>query len=234
VSQRSVLLAVVLVLLLAAGVLATLAVLVRQEPEWYVVAAVPPGNERLAQSKAGKAELIKLYTNITKEREWDEQITDVQLNSYFEEDFIREGYDKLVLPDDIGRPRFVFEEDRIRLGFRYGRGVWSSVVSIDLRVWLPACEPNVVALELEGFHAGKLPISAQSLLEKVAEVGRKNGIDVNWYRNNGHPVALLRFQPDQPRPTFQLQAVQLSNHTLMIQGRSLDQNPAPKASDPAP
>ena len=33
------------------------------------------------------------------------------------------------------------------------------------------------------------------------------------------------FQPDQPRPTFQLRAVQLTDNTLLIQGRSIDSAP---------
>jgi hypothetical protein len=233
VSQRSLLLAVVLVLLFVGGSAATLVGLARREPPWYTAAATAPGPERVNQSKAFVDQFCKVISYAKEEREWAATFTDVQVNSCFEEDFLTGGwYDRLQMPDGISRPRVRFDRDHIRLAFHYGRGLWSSVVSIDLRVWLPACEPNVVALELEGFHTGSLPISAQSLLEKLAEVGRHNNIDVNWYRHRGHPVALLRFQPDQPRPTFQLQAVQLTDHTLMIQGRSIDSQTAepPKAA----
>jgi hypothetical protein len=232
VSQRSVFLAVALVLLLAAGGAAVLLVLARREPDWYAAAATTPGPERVAQSRAFKDAFCRLCNGAKREREWGATLTDAQVNSYFEEDFVGEGYDRLLLPEGISRPRVRFEEDRLRLAFHYGRGLRSSVVSIDLRVWLPPPEPNVVALELEGFHAGALPISAQSLLEKIAEVARKNNIDVNWYRHRGHPVALLRFQPDQPRPTFQLRAVQLTDNTLLVQGRSIDA--APPAQTPEP
>jgi hypothetical protein len=234
VSQRSVLLAVVMVLLLAAGSAATLVGLARREPAWYAAAATAPGPERTAQSRAFVDQFCKALSYAKEEREWTATFTDYQVNSCFEEDFLTGGYDRLLLPDGISRPRVRFEPDHIRLAFHYGRGLCNSVIAIDLRVWLPAKEPNVVALELEGFHAGSLPISAQSLLEKIAEVGRKNGIDVNWYRLGSHPVALVRFQPDQPRPTFQLQAVQLTDHTLLIQGRSIDQAlPSPPAAQPA-
>jgi hypothetical protein len=233
VSQRSVFVAVALVLLLAAGGAAALVGLARREPAWYAAAATSPGPERAARSREFKNQFCKVYPAALTERAWQGQFTDAEVNSYFEEDFLGEGYDRLLLPEGISRPRVRFEPDRLRLAFRYERGLWKSVIGIDLRVWLPAVEPNVVALELEGFHAGSLPISAQSLLEKIAEVGRKNGIDVSWYRHDGHPVALLRFQPDQPRPTFQLQAVQLTDHHLIIQGRSIDQVPSPQPAEPA-
>ena len=51
-----------------------------------------------------------------------------------------------------------------------------------------------------------------------------------WWRfagapDEGKPVALLRFQPYQSRPTFQLQRLELGDGTLLISGRSLDATP---------
>src|SRR4029077_19716374 len=122
------------------------------------------------------------------------------------------GLDTLTLPEGIAQPRLVFDKERVHLAFRYGRGLFSTVVSIDLRVWLVPKEQNVIALEVEGFRAGALPIATKSLLEKVAEVARAKGVSVNWYRDKGtgHAVAILRFQEDQPRPTFLLEAVELN------------------------
>jgi hypothetical protein len=40
--------------------------------------------------------------------------------------------------------------------------------------------------------------------------------------SNGHPVALLRFQSDPSRSTLLLEAVQLEQGAIKIQGRSND------------
>src|SRR5207244_1326754 len=93
---------------------------------------------------------------------------------------------------------------------------------IDLRVWLAAKEVNVVALELQALQAGSLPVSAQSLLERIYETARQQNIDVSYYRHNGNPVALLRFQADQRTPTVQLQRLELQQGLLRISGRSID------------
>jgi hypothetical protein len=238
-SQRSFFLVAVLLLLLVSGLAAVLVVLVRQEPAWYTSVDVPHGSDRMEQFSQVLQAWNDLKFGIDNKREWDGRFTDHQINSYLEEAYSGSGRDHDLLPDDISQPRIAFEPDHVRLAFRYGHGIWSSVVSIDLRAWLPASEPNVVALELEGFHAGALPISAQSLLEKIAEFGRKSGMEVSWYRTKGHPVALVRFQPDQPRPTFQMQALYLQEHALTIQGRSIDQTPGQpaepaKTTDAAP
>jgi len=210
------------VVLLSAGVIGTLLlILVRYEYGWYAKAAVPLERaDKLSQDFTSK--FSEFYNDITSEQEWYARFFDEQINSYLEVGFIHSGLDTRLLPDGISHPRVVFETDRIHLGFRYGHGAWSTIISIDLKVWVAPNEQNAVALEVEGFHAGALPISAQSLLERIAEVGRQNNIDVTWYRNpdTGNPVAVLRFQADQPRATMLLQAVQLEHGCLTIRGRS--------------
>ena len=63
-------------------------------------------------------------------------------------------------------------------------------------------------MRLEHIDAGLVPFTAQWLLERISEVARNNDIEVNWYRHEGYPVALIRFQADQARPTLQFKAVQ--------------------------
>src|SRR5690606_6366340 len=145
-----------------------------------------------------------------------------QINSYFEEGFKTSNLASQVLPEDISDPRVRIEPDRFFLAFRYGQGAWSTVVSLEMRVWLPPVEPNSVALELMSFQVGALPISVQSVLEKVTEVATKNGIALEWYRRNetGNPVALLRFQADRPRPTVQLRSIRFEKGVMLISGRT--------------
>jgi hypothetical protein len=156
------------------------------------------------------------------DRSWEEHFTDAQINSYFDEGFVRSNIN---LPDRISQPRITFGPGTVRLAFRYGSGSWcTTVVSIDFRVWL-CKETNVVALELEALRAGSLPITAQSLLERVSEVVRRQDIEVTWYRHEGNPVALLRFQANQPRPTVRLRRLELKAGELVVGGTSVE--PAP-------
>ena len=243
---RSVYLPAVLALLLlglaVAGVL-----LVRYEPRWYGQAELPPGPQRQQNSETFCTAFGGLLTDISSEPRWGASFSDEQINAYLEEGFVQSGLSARVLPEHISRPRVRIEADRIRLAFRYGRGAWSTVVSIDLRAWLAPREPNVMCLELEAFHVGALPLAVQSILERISEAGRQNGIDVSWYRNpeTGKPVAVLRFQADQPKPTLELSALHLGQGVLTIQGKSNDfgppvrvgpvlPEPPPAAPDPGP
>jgi hypothetical protein len=220
-SRRSFFLAVGILGILVCGTAAVLFSLVRHEPSHYARTTVPPGAQRERLSDEFFQEFCAFLSTVARERKWYVSFTEQQVNSYFEEDFVKSGLDKRLLPEGISRPRIAFDADKIRLAFRYGCGLWSSIISIDFRVRVTK-ERNVVALELIGFHAGALPISAQSLLERVSEVGRQNGVEVAWYRDNGHPVALLRFQAEQPRTTLELEAIELKAGSITVLGNSTD------------
>jgi hypothetical protein len=239
-SRKSFVLGIALLVLLGGGAAAVLALLVLHEPEFYPKVALPPGKERQQHSQEFQAKFMNLVNGMKDDRVWQEKFTQAQINSYLEEDFIRSGFSEQFLPQGISDPRISITPEKIRLAFRYGTEAWcSTVVTIDFRVWLCPREANVVALELQGLHAGSLPITAQSLLERVSEVARRQDIEVTWYRLNGNPVALLRFQATQPRPTVRLERLELSEGQLVIGGRSAEVAPlramlgVPNAPQPA-
>jgi hypothetical protein len=150
-----------------------------------------------------------------------------QVNAYLAEGAYRDGTAKSY-PEGISEPRVTFEAERIRLAFRYRSSLVNTVVSVSLKVWLPGGEPNLLAIQLESFRAGLIPISAQWLLEQISEVGRVNGVEVNWYRYEGRPVAVLRFQADKAKPTIKLTGVFLNDTEFTIQGESAEPRPASK------
>src|SRR5262245_22856002 len=190
--------------LLVISVVAVLVLLLVHEPSVYARASQPEGDERKHLSGEFNSEFVQLYEGIRNQSVWGATFTEKSVNSYFEEDFIRTGISKSILPEGVSAPRVVIEPDKVRLAFRYQIGPWNTIITIDMRVWLAnKREPNVIALELQGLHAGSLPIAAQSLLEQISETARQNGIEVIWYRYHGNPVALLRFQADQAHPTIQ-------------------------------
>ena len=223
--RRVLWLAVGLMLTGVAAILATLLILLQHEPSFYRRAAVPAGHQRAEWSEQFKASVTGFILWIknggdTKTGNWNGKFSELGINSYLAEDFVRDGLAQKLLPDGVSDVRLVLEQDRIRLGFRYGEGPWSTVISVAFRVWLAHHEQNVAVLELESLHAGALQISAQSLLEQISEALRSYNIQVTWYRHNGNPTAALKFITDQPRPTCQVLQVGLTPASLEIFGRS--------------
>jgi hypothetical protein len=213
-SRRSQLVAVVIPLLLL-GLGSILLLMLRYEPGHYREAVVE-GERRARLSK----EFFRAFSDFwnasqSSDRDWSGQFTDEQINA-----FIQAGQADTFFPEGISEPRVVFEPERMRFAFRYRSGLINTIISISMKIWLPGSESNVLALRLEHIDAGLVPFSAQWLLERISEVARNNGIEVNWYRHEGYPVALIRFQADQARPTLQLKAVQFEQGSITIHGRS--------------
>jgi len=215
-------LALVIVISLAAAASTVFIFLLRYEPAFYARGAVPPGERRAQQSKQCISEFTSILSGILNKDQGSAQFSAEQLNSYFQEDFITKHSSENPLPESISDLRVAFDPSKLRLAFRYGSGLFSTVISLAIRPWIVAREANVVALEFESLHAGAVPISAQWLLERVSEAARQQDIDVSWYRLNGHPVVLLRFQAGRLHPTFQLQRLELRQGMLLISGRSLE------------
>jgi hypothetical protein len=224
--RRSLILALLVVLFLLGGVSTTLALLVSHEPAYYRRGAIAAGKQRQAWSNQFLEEFAHLYNALQQDDSWRAEFTAEQINAYLQDGFISSGVDEKMLPDRVEAPRIGLDDDCLRLGFRYGFGRWNAIITIDLRVWVAKSEANTVGLELIGLHAGSLPISAQSLLEHVSEAARRSGVDVSWYRYDGHPVALLRFGADQPRNPVHLKGVEIKVGRLILQGRSTSVNPA--------
>jgi hypothetical protein len=228
-------LGIALTVIVVAGLVAVL--LVRHEPTFYAQAAIEPGPERRNSSKEFVQKFSGLFGSIMDKRQWNETFTEDQINSYFEEDFLREHETEQPLPARVSAPRVSFDTDRVRLGFRYGSGRLSTVLWLELKVWLVAREPNLVALEFVGTHAGALPISVHSWLERQFEAIRRSDIETSWYRHDGHPVLLLRFQADRSNPTFRLQQLKVGPGTILVSARSNDgavHENATTASEPPP
>lgn len=192
----------------------------KTRPDFYDAATIDESDERRLDSERCERNALSLLNMLSNgDSNWGSTFTANQVNSYFQEDYFKVGGDQN-LPDGFTAPRVEMQDGVIRVGCRYGTGFLSTVVSLELKVWLIANEVNMVGLEVVRLRAGSLPISPRWMMEPVAEKARKENIDLNWYRRDGNPVAVFRLQANQIRPTFQIQRLELQKDQLVIVGQS--------------
>ena len=221
-SRKSLLVSVLLLVLLTGGGLGGSYLLLRHEPNFYSLAEVPPGPERQKQSDECVSQATTLLQQkMDCEADWGLNFTQEQINRWLAEGFVASNMDQF-LPTGVSDPRIVFLPWRILLAFRYGEEQLSTVVSVQVKVWLPKRERNMVAVEIESLRAGAIPLSWKLLQEHLTEEARHQNIDIQWYRKDGNPVAILRFQADKREPTIQFQKLRIEQGTIHIQGRSSD------------
>lgn len=231
-------LAIISLLFLTTG--SALALLVRHIPAFYQRATVPEGVARESHCREFFGRASDLFN--MKDHPCDREITQDQFNSYLQsQDHDAEFSARLVeIPDEIKELRVAFEDDIIRVGFRYGEGVRSCVISVEFRVWLVAHKTNVIALELCDFRAGALPLGTRSLIDFITEAARRQYMDVTWFRHRGHPIALLQLQANQSRPSFQLRRLEVQAGRLRVassptrEATTAAETAADKPAEPVP
>lgn len=202
----------------------------RREPAFYTSANQPPDWDTHERSAKLVTRVVELQNDIRARDEWGDTFTADDLNAFFIENFGPKGRLTDALPRGFHSPRVVIGGDRLFLGARYGEGFWSTVVWLELKVWLVAEQTNVAAVEVCNMKAGALPVGSQSILDRIADTARESSIEVTWYRHGSNPVGLFRFFAKQPRATSQVLALDVSDGKIVVAGRSfLEGAPAPPA-----
>lgn len=219
------------VLLLLLGLLggAGYAVLSHQ-PLFYAEAQVPPGQAREQASRDFEQRVGFLANDAQYSREWKFSCTTEQINSYFVEDFIKTPFSKL-LPAYVHDLRLQFDKDEIRLGFQYGKGHMKSVISLHMKVWLAQRDPNTLVIEVISLNAGAMPIAIKAFHEEIAEQLRSQNIKALWYRKDGHPTVVLKFQADRREASFHFKHLEISQGRFYLEGVTLDPE-APSSPKP--
>jgi hypothetical protein len=218
------LLTLTLVGFLSAAALAA-AVALRHEPHFYRERLLPASAERKKLSEALLNELAQLWADVKhRDGKWRHSFTEAQLNSFFDEDFVRLGEADNLRKHGVTDPRIQLEDDKLRLAFRYGKGFWSTIVSYDLRIWLVPREPNTLAIQVLNRRLGAMPISSGALLGGLTDLAKRNNfnIEATVYRHEGCPVVLLRYQYEGSRPNTALQSIKVNPAHLSITGGSAE------------
>ena len=210
-----------LVLLLLMGIVGGAGyVVLSHQPAFYLEAQVPPGPARVQASGDFEQNFIRLFADAQYNREWKFSCTNEQINSYFVEDFLKEK--SKLLPHFVHDLRLQFENDEIKLGFQYGKGQIKSVISLHLKVWLAQRDPNTLVIEVISLNAGAMPIAIKAFHEEIAEQLRSQNIKALWYRKDGHPTVVLKFQADRREPSFHFKNLEISQGRFYLEGETLD------------
>jgi hypothetical protein len=197
---------------------------VKREPGFYAEAmAVTPQADDPAvasdtQTRIG--DLVRALTVYAAPGEWQVNFTADELNA-----FLREDDDVLILRpkwEGFADPRVSIQGDRLMVGGRVGDGPTAVVLSVEVRAWLVAGEPNTFAVELVNVGVGSLPWFKRWLMDRLSEFAGEYGTDLTWYRGaGGNPVAIGRLKANQNQPDLVLTELSVGDGKIVIGGKGL-------------
>ncbi|MCS7166730.1 MAG: hypothetical protein RMI91_14890 [Gemmatales bacterium] len=210
-------------LALVAALLTGLVVLLRHEPGYYRRGHVPPSPQRSqcsAEFYRQISSLVSMLSDPEPDQPWQLRLRQDQINSYLAEGFVEAQLHR-ELPEGVQEPRVALEQDLIRIGFRYGHAPWSTIVTLELRLWISLPEPNAVMLQVRRVRIGAVPVPVRYVQELLANLLRRRTVEVTWYRYEGLPVAVIRFQASRRAPTFHFTALRIEPGEFVLQGRTV-------------
>jgi hypothetical protein len=217
---RTLIFTIGLLVIVLGGTGTILGAVLRQEPKFYTELA-----DRTDWTVAERASDLltrvqDLKNDVRGKAEWSGNFTGTDLNAFCTENLSEGTSYAGLLPSGFHSPRMVIEGDRVKLGVRYGKGFWTTVLSIEIRAWLVKNDVNVIAVEVMSFKAGGLSIGCQTLLDSITEAAHDSNIEVSWYRHQGNPVGLFRFYADQLRPATQIHTFKIKEARIAVAGRT--------------
>jgi len=220
--RNSTIRAILMVLVTIGIASASLGYLLQKEPDYYINEwKSPPDIDDSTVASDVLTKLNDLMNDLQNNRQasWGSTYSAEELNAFFRER--QSGKNALItgLLGDVPEPRFAIRDDRLLIAFRYGEGALSTVISIEVKVWLVKDQPNLLAIAVMGFQAGALPMPKYLILDRFAQMARKHNAEVNWYRHEGQPVALCQLYANQTRPDSQIDTLKIAEGRIMIGGK---------------
>ncbi len=199
---------------------------IQKAPAFYIAADHPSDWDTHESSARFLTRVLDLQNDIRSKDAWGDTFSVEEINSFFIENLGPGGKFTDSLPPGFHSPRLAIDGDRLFWGIQYGEGFWSTILWLELKVWLVAGQTNLAAVEICHLKAGALPFGSLSLLDKIADVARDMSMDITWYRNGRNPVGLVRFFARQPRATSQILTLEVKEGKIVVAGRtSLDIGP---------
>jgi hypothetical protein len=137
--------------------------------------------------------LATLKNDTRKVGTWQSLFSAQQINGWLAVDLVENHPD--ALPKALEQPRVAIEPNRVLVGCRFHRGKLSSVLSLEVDVYL--VEPNVFAVRIYRARAGALPVPLTEVLEEVERAVHRQKWKLEWRKSEGDPVAVIRVPPRQ-------------------------------------
>lgn len=186
------------------------------EPPFYRKLSSMDRQIRKVDADRFVSQTFQLRNDIANENRWEASFSDEEVNAWLAEHLVTHFAD--YLPAGVRDPMLVFELDRVTLAFKLDRGPLTSLVWVVARVQVAS--DNTIALRLEKIRAGAFPVSPDEVVGPIIERAQAHGLDVEWFKDQGEPVAHFRYTPSPGRLDVVLERVILLDGRLYISGRS--------------
>jgi hypothetical protein len=190
-------------------------------PDFYAQALAPRKSAEPPKVAADRVErnVLNVQNRLEQAEPWKLVLKDEDLNAWLATDLPKKAPN--ALPTEIEDPRIAIGEDAIHIACKHQK-LGGGVLSLALVPSLTD-KPNELAVKVQSFTLGRLPLPQKQYLDEVSKETAKAGLHLRWEDREGKAVALVqipeRYENLKGRKV-QIESVKLSPGELTITGKA--------------
>ena len=187
-------------------------------PEFYAEALAAPRLTVPPKVAADRVErdVLSVQNDLERARPWKLVLKDEELNAWLASELPKKA--PQALPKEIEDPRVVIRDGTISIACKHQKigGVISLVLVPSL-----TDKPNELAVRIQSFSLGRLPLPQRQYLDEVSKATSKAGLNLRWEEHDGAAVAMVvvpnQFENLKER-TIKLESIEVGEGEIVIQG----------------
>jgi hypothetical protein len=187
-------------------------------PDFYAEALAAPRLTVPPKEAADRVErdVLTVQNNLELAQPWTLVLKDEELNAWLESELPKKAPN--ALPKEIEDPRVAIRDGTVCIACKHQKigGVISLVLVPSL-----TDKPNELAVRVESFSLGRLPLPQKQYLDEVSKATAKAGLNLRWEERDGGAVAMIvvpnQFENLKDR-TIKLESIEVGQGEIVVQG----------------
>jgi|GEM_PF-3237981 len=195
---------------------------------YWAISYVPPfyrteiGRENSTKSQKDD---VKSFTqkaafvmeDLKYKEDWTHEFRQSEINSWLAAEIKKKFAD--LVPTGAEQPRIQFQEDSLFMGFRYGFLIFKPVINLRIKPWITP--EKRLAIEIEQFRVGLLPIPMDEILQRIALEFELDGGRVEWRRSEaGNDVMIVQLGASKKHRS-RLSGISIAEEKIRISGQAM-------------
>jgi uncharacterized protein YpmS len=190
-------------------------------PDFYAEALAKPHNAEPPKVAVDRIErdVLTVQNRLEQAEPWRLVLKDDDMNAWLASDLPTKM--PQALPRDVQEPRIVVRDGAIHIACKHEK-LGGSVLSLSLVPSLTDT-PNELAVQVQSFSLGRLPLPQKQYLGEVSQAAERAGFPLRWEERDGSSVAMVTLpqQYDKLKDrTVKVESIELTDGEIVIQGKA--------------
>lgn len=190
-------------------------------PDFYAEALATPKTTVPPKVAVDRIErdVLSVQNRLERAEPWRLVLKDEDMNAWLATD-LRTKMPQAI-PSDIQDPRVVIRDGAVHIACKHQK-LGGGVLSLSLAPALTDT-PNELAVKVQSFSLGRLPLPQKQYLDEVSRAATRAGLNLRWEERDGSSVAMIAL-PEQYEElkdrTVKLESIEVGDGEIVIQGKA--------------